>query len=139
MKDTFNLSSTESIRPLAIVIYDGDCNFCCYQIDKLRKLDNRHKFDFKSLHDPSLRSEYPDLTLDILIKQIYVIDVNSNYYPGPAAIRYIAWKIPYFWMTLPLLYFPPSYWLIARIYKLIAANRYRLGGKRCDSGHCKVN
>src|SRR5882757_8670446 len=71
-----------------VVIYDGHCRICTAQIKKLMWWDCQGKLSYLSLHDPEVARRYPDLTHDMLMAQIYVVDRQGNRYGGAAAIRY---------------------------------------------------
>ena len=49
-----------------VVLYDGHCRFCTRQIETLRRLDGKNRLRFLSLHDPSVATDYPDLSFDQL-------------------------------------------------------------------------
>ena len=137
------MSGTKENRqsnPKDIVIYDGECNFCIFQIEKIKLLDRSgERFQFLSLHDSAARQHCPDLTTEMLMKEMYVIDTRGSYHAGPQAVRYIAAKLPLLWIFLPILHFKPTYLLISHFYRLVAANRYRISGRSCTSNNCKLH
>jgi Protein of unknown function, DUF393. len=86
-----------------LVIYDGNCRLC----KMFSKMIVSPHFEFN-----------PNNNTDELI---YI--ENDEIYKGFYAVRRIALKIPYFWIFLPILYFPFFDRIGTKIYKFIS--RYR--------------
>lgn len=135
-----------SERPDAdIVIFDGDCNFCISQVKNLRRLDCcGGRLSFLSLHDERVAERYPDLSHDQLMEQMYVIDGDGRRYGGADAVRYLSRRLPWLWITAPILHLPGSAGLWRWMYKQVAKRRYKLAGKKsgrpaCDGDSCAVH
>jgi predicted DCC family thiol-disulfide oxidoreductase YuxK len=127
-------------RPHAdVVVYDGDCGMCTAQVSKLPKWDGRQRLAFLSLHDPRVRELYPDATHERLMKEMLLVDRRGGRHWGPEAIRYLTSRLPRLWWAAPLAYFPGSMALWRPLYRWVAHNRYRFGGKRCDDGACSLH
>ena len=60
------------------VLYDGDCRFCCSQVDILRRLDGKRRLKFVSLHDPSVPEKFPDLSFSQLMDQMWIGKLMTN-------------------------------------------------------------
>src|SRR4051794_12731748 len=76
-----------------VVIYDGNCRICTAQVRKLAWWDCQGKLSYLSLHDPETTRRYPDLTHDILMDQMYVVDRQGKRHGGAAAIRYLSRRL----------------------------------------------
>jgi len=123
-----------------VVLYDGQCNFCRSQINILRRLDSRHRLDFVSLHDPRVATDYPSLTTDQLMEQMWIVTTAGVMHGGAYAVRYLSRKLPILWPIAPLLHFPFSMPLWCFLYRQIAKRRYRIAGRDCDEGGtCSVH
>lgn len=125
-----------------ILIYDGDCRFCSQQVERLARLDGTGKrLAFISLHDPEVRRRWPDLTHDMLMEQMYLIDRQGNRYGGAAAFRYLSRRLPTLWALAPLMHLPFSLPLWQWMYRQVAKRRYKLMGKThsCDGDACSVH
>src|SRR4051812_21815292 len=73
-----------------VVIYDGHCKFCTGQVQRLARWDRTGKrMAFISLHDPEVARRWPDLTHEMLMEQMYVVDPQGKRYAGAAAFRYL--------------------------------------------------
>jgi predicted DCC family thiol-disulfide oxidoreductase YuxK len=108
------------------------------------KLDGKYRLAYLSIHDPIVAKEFPDLSMDLLMEQMYVIP-NSDpqlRFGGAAAIRYLSRRLPKLWVIAPLLHIPFSLPLWQFLYRQIAKRRYRIANEknRCDeSGSCKLH
>lgn len=65
-----------------VVIFDGNCNFCRGQVERLARWDRGGRLAFVSLHDPLVAQRYPDLTHDQLMEQMYLVDQSGQRYGG---------------------------------------------------------
>ena len=125
-----------------VLIYDGDCRFCTGQVDRLARLDGTGKrLAFISLHDPEVARRWPDLTHDMLMEQMYLVDRQGNRLGGAAAFRYLSRKLPWLWPLAPVMHIPFSLPLWQWMYRQVAKRRYQLMGKthECDGDACAVH
>ena len=99
--------------------YDPNCRFCTSQIAILKFFDILEIFQYESQES---------------LKKLKVVADNREY-DGAEAVRYIAARIPAFWWSLPLLYFPGLLPLWQILYDQFAARRYIFG--QC-SNKCKI-
>jgi predicted DCC family thiol-disulfide oxidoreductase YuxK len=126
-----------------VVIYDGHCKFCTWQIENLAQMDgNRHRLAFLSLHDPEVAKRYPDLTYDQLMDAMHVIDLQGRRLVGAAAVRYLTTRVPRLYWLWPLVHLPFTmpFWRWA--YRQVAKRRYAILGKTeaaCDGGTCHLH
>lgn len=132
-----------SMRPERdTVLYDGECNFCRGQIRLLRRLDPCGRLTFRSLHEPQVASDLPEISREQLLSQMYVVDRNGRARGGAEAVRYISRRLPLLWPLAALLHIPGSLPLWRSCYAFVARNRYRIAGRfgadACDSGTCKL-
>jgi predicted DCC family thiol-disulfide oxidoreductase YuxK len=130
-------------RPNAdVVIYDGQCRFCTAGAARLAKWDKGERLAFVSLHDPQVATQWPDLTHDMLMEQMYVVDRQGQRHGGAAAFRYLTRRLPRLWLLAPLLHLPFSLPLWRWGYKQVAKRRYKIAGKStggCQDGACAVH
>ena len=123
-----------------VVIYDGDCRICTAQVSKLSWWDCQQKLAYISLHDPEVAQRWPDLSPDRLMKEMCIVDADGHRHWGPAAVRYLTFRLRRLWWAIPLLYFPGSMLLWRPLYRWIARNRYRLSGTaNCDDDACRLH
>jgi predicted DCC family thiol-disulfide oxidoreductase YuxK len=117
-----------------VVLFDGHCNFCRSQIEILRRLDGGKRLVFLSLHDPSVKVDYPDLSYEQLMDQMWIVSRSGERFGGAYAVRYLTRLLPLLWPAAPLLHFPGLMPMWCFLYRQVAKYRYRLAGKNCDEG-----
>ncbi|MDA7893507.1 DUF393 domain-containing protein [bacterium] len=123
-----------------VVIFDGHCNFCKSQIKTLRRLDCcGTRLAFISLHDPRVQERYPDLTPEMMMEQMYLVDHAGNRHGGSDAVRYLTRRLFTLWLIAPVLHLPGTARLWRWLYQQVAKRRYKLAGKSCDSEACGVH
>ncbi len=125
-----------------VLIYDGNCVFCTKSVKQLAKFDGSKRLAFVSLHHPFVAENYPELTHEMLMKQLYAVDQKGNYYGGAAAIRFLSRKLPLLWIIAPVMHIPFSLPLWQWAYMQIANRRYKLAKKRgvvCDGEACEIH
>jgi predicted DCC family thiol-disulfide oxidoreductase YuxK len=127
-----------------LVLYDGRCVFCTRSVHQLRKFDGKNRLAFVSIHDPLVAERFPDLSLEQLMEQMYVIPHSNPHqrYGGAAAIRYLSRRLPKLWLLAPLLHIPFSMPLWQYLYRQVARRRYRLAkhsGECDESGTCELH
>lgn len=134
------LPDPDTLNDSDVVIYDGECNFCKSQVRKLKRLDwGGRRLAFLSLHDPRVGERYPDLTMDQLMEQMYVVDQSGNRHGGADAVRYLSRRLPTLWITAPILHLPGTAGLWRWLYRQVAKRRYKLAGKTCENDACSVH
>lgn len=135
--------ATPQQRPDAdVVIYDGDCRFCTGQVERLARWDTGERLAFVSLHDPQVAERWPDLTHDMLMEQMYVVDRQGHRHGGAAAFRYLTRRLPRLWVLAPLLHLPFTLPLWQWGYRQVAKRRYKIAGKnghQCDGDVCSIH
>lgn len=128
-------------RPDAdIVIFDGHCRFCNRQVARLNRWDSLGRLAFLSLHDPRVRSRFPELTHEQLMQNMHVVDKEGQAYAGAASLRYLSRRLPRLYAIAPLLHVPGSLPVWQWLYHQVARRRYQLGTTTvCDDDACKIH
>jgi len=131
---------TTSTKPLrAVVLYDGMCRFCRSQIAILQRLDLARRLDFVSLHDPRVACDFPEIPFENLMREMYLIDRSGVAHGGADALRVVSRRLPLLWPLALFLHIPLSGPIWTWLYRIVARNRYRLGGKCDDGGTCHLH
>jgi predicted DCC family thiol-disulfide oxidoreductase YuxK len=133
---------TPADRPDAdVVIYDGDCRFCTTNVRRIARWDKGGRLAFLSLHDPEVARRWPDLTHEMLMEEMYVIEPSGRRHAGAEGFRYLTRRLPRLWLLAPLLHLPFSLPLWKWGYRQVAKRRYKLAGKTnaCDGDACAVH
>ncbi len=116
-----------------IVIWDGKCNFCRRQVERLRGMDSG-KLAYLSLHDPRVSELCPNLSFQDLMDQMWVLSPKRKPLGGADAIRYLSVRLPKLWWLMPILHVPGAMPLWRWAYRRVAQRRYQIAGEQCDEG-----
>ena len=138
------LDSTQNMVPATlkqdVVLFDGQCNFCRSQIDILRRIDGRNRLRFLSLHDAEVVKNYPDLSYEQLMDQMWIVSSQGKRFGGAAALRFLSSRLPILWPLAPLLYLPGTLPLWQFLYQQVAKRRYKIAGRNCvEGGTCALH
>lgn len=124
-----------------ILIYDGECRFCISQVSKLARWDVEGELAFTPLQDAFVAEQYPELSREMLMKEMYLVTRDDQRFGGVHAVREIARRLPKlrwlsFWFRVPL-----AMTLSRMAYRTIARWRYKIWGRvnRCDHGTCDLH
>jgi predicted DCC family thiol-disulfide oxidoreductase YuxK len=132
------LPDPQMLPGTATVIWDGDCNFCRAQVERLHAWDS-NRLSYLSLHDERIKALCPELTHEQLIEQMWVVTADrSARYGGADAARYLSRQLPKLWWLFPLLHFPLTMPFWRWCYRQVAKRRYRISGKNCETGSCRI-
>jgi predicted DCC family thiol-disulfide oxidoreductase YuxK len=102
-------------------------------------LDGANRLRFVSLHDSEVATNYPDLSTEQLMEQMWVISPSGSRYGGAHAIRYLSGRLPMMWPLFPMMHIPGLMPVWSYLYKQVAKRRYRIAGKNCDHGTCSMH
>lgn len=148
---THGLPSPRDFPKADVVIFDGNCNFCIGQVKNVRRFDGKNRVSFISLHDNFVAENFPDLTYDQMMSQIYLVpggdrgehQYSDSRHGGAAAIAYLTRRLPLLWIFAPLFNFPFTMPIWQWGYGIVARSRYKIAGKRgveCDeNGSCELH
>ncbi|HMO37735.1 MAG TPA: DUF393 domain-containing protein, partial [Gemmatales bacterium] len=105
----------------------------------LQSLDWFGKLQYRDCRDSeNLPAIKPPLQMERLLEEMHLVPpAGTPVFAGFKAFRYIAWRIPVFWLLAPLLYLPGIPWLGNKMYLWIARNRYKL--VPCKDGVCNIH
>ena len=128
---------SEADRPTNVVFFDGVCGLCNCFVDFILSRDRQEKIRFAPLQGETARqSQISDLKSQIVNRESPAIDTivwldqsGRAFLRSAAAVR-VLWQLGGVWSVIGWLL-----WLIPRPlrdigYRIVAANRYRLFGKK---------
>lgn len=126
-------SANANSRP--VVVFDGTCNFCLRQVEKIRRRDRRSLFEIVPRQEPSVEQRFPLLAEGDFDSGMRLVEPDGRILVGADAVHAIARRLtPWKWAAW--LYLVPGLKHLFRwIYAWIARNRHRLAG-RCETGAC---
>ena len=115
-----------SNRATHIVLYDGDCSLCTFQMRVVTWLDWFHTVSLLPIADARAAAVAPALTREALQEAIHCVTPGGRIHRGARCIRHIGLRLP---LAVPLtlvLWFPGVIWIAEKIYAKISRNRHLL-------------
>jgi predicted DCC family thiol-disulfide oxidoreductase YuxK len=117
------------------LIFDGDCGFCRRAVSFLKQWDKYGRLRFVPFQDRAALARLPEIPRRNLEEAMHLVTPNGEIFVGAAAVpvmmRVLRWGMP----VALLFRIPGVPWLAAKIYRIIARNRHRLG---CESSTCTL-
>lgn len=117
------------------LLYDADCGFCTRAVGVLDRLDRRSRVRVHPLQSDEALSLF-GLTEESALEQVWSLDGQGRRRGGAEAVNVAlsaALGVP-----VPLWFYriPGVRWCQDRLYRAVAANRYRLPG---SAGSCSLD
>jgi predicted DCC family thiol-disulfide oxidoreductase YuxK len=119
---------------LPVLIYDGHCNFCRRQASRVSALSGG-RLKLESFHDAGVLERYPGLTHEACEEAMQLVLPDGRIFAGAAAAAEAFRLNPAFGGLGVLYYLPGVRQLSDAVYRWVARNRFRFGG-RCTDGAC---
>lgn len=118
-----------------VVVYDGDCEFCRRQADRIRRKDRAGRFELLPKQHPDLSHRFPQLAGADLRQGMRLVTPTGRVYVGADAVHQIARQLPG-WRLLAWLYHVPGLRQLLRAgYASVAAHRQSLS-RNCHACAC---
>jgi predicted DCC family thiol-disulfide oxidoreductase YuxK len=120
-----------------VLLYDGHCRFCTEGSQRLEGWMRRGSVERADFQQPGDLDRFPGLTHAMCMERLHLVAPDGRVFAGVEAIVRAAMTRP-FLGVVALLYFVPGFrQLLHGLYRIVAANRYRLMGKAVGAGHCE--
>ncbi len=118
----------------AIALYDGDCRFCTRWRDRMVARDPRGAVEWLSVHDPSVASRFPGIDREDAMRQMWVVTPDGSVHKGAEGWRVLFGVLDGLSWVAALYRIPGVPFVMDRVYRYIAARRYRLS---CSDAACR--
>jgi predicted DCC family thiol-disulfide oxidoreductase YuxK len=69
----------------ATILYDSDCGFCRWSVEKILRWDGAHRLRLVALQDPEAAQLLAHLTEDERLASWHLVDTDGRVYSGGAA------------------------------------------------------
>ena len=122
-----------------VVVWDGQCDFCRSQVERLSRFDSQDSLSYLSLHDPRIKDICANLTHEQLMEQMWVCTPEGEQHGGADAIRFLSGILPRLKWLKPLMMIPGAMPVARRLYAWVAKRRYKISGRNCDTGSCDLH
>ena len=106
------------------VVYDGNCKLCRGTAASLNSIDEFGRLTYVNGMDEEQLKTYSLTHLDRqrLAEDIHVVS-KGKVFTGFYGYREMAWRIPVFWLLIPLMYLQPFPQIAQKIYRKVADSR----------------
>src|ERR1700760_1612597 len=109
-----------------IILYDGECPMCIFQMKVLSWLDWFGVLALVPLSDPRAQEIAPQLTREDLLEAIHCVTPQGRIYRGARAIRFVGMRLPLLVPVALFLWIPGVIQIAEIIYQCISRNRHLL-------------
>jgi predicted DCC family thiol-disulfide oxidoreductase YuxK len=113
-------------RAQHLVLYDGDCAMCQFQVRTLTWLDWFNVLSFVPISDPRAAQAVPQLTQEQLLEAIHCLTTDGRLHRGARAIRFIGMRLPLLVIVALVMWIPGVIWIAEHIYIWVARHRHVL-------------
>jgi predicted DCC family thiol-disulfide oxidoreductase YuxK len=117
-----------------VALYDGDCRFCTRWRDRMIARDPRGAIEWLSVHDPSVATRFPGIDREDALRQMWVYAPDGSVHKGAEGWRMLFRLLDGLSWVAGLYSIPGVPFVMDRVYRYIAARRYRLS---CSSAACR--
>ncbi len=114
------------------LIYDGDCQFCRRQVDRLQRMDRRGLVEAVPFQTADL-SRF-GIELAAAEEAMHLVGPSGTVWWGAEAARELFRLLPLGRPLVWLLAAPGAMFAAERVYRWVARRRHRFG---CDSSVCR--
>lgn len=109
-----------------IVLYDGECSLCTFQMKLLTWLDWCHVVRLLPIADPEAARVAPTLTRESLLEAIHCVTTNGTIHRGARCLRFVGLRMPLLVPLALVLWLPGVIWIAERAYMWVSRNRHLL-------------
>jgi predicted DCC family thiol-disulfide oxidoreductase YuxK len=113
-------------QPRHLVLYDGECSLCQFQVRTLTWLDWFNVLRFVPITDPAARAAAPHLTEEQLLEAIHCVTTEGKIHRGARAIRFMGLRLPLLVPIALVMWIPGIIWICERLYQWVSRNRHLL-------------
>ena len=106
-----------------VVIYDGDCPLCTFQMKLLTWMDWLNTTTLVPLSDPKVQALAPQLKREDLMAAIHCLDKEGSIHRGARCIRFVSLRMPLLIPLALVLWIPGVIWVAEKIYQWVSNNR----------------
>ena len=117
-----------------VALYDGDCRFCIRWRDRMIRRDSKRAIEWVSVHDPSVATRFPGLDREDALRQMWVYTPDGSVHKGAEGWRVLFGVLDGLSWAAGLYRIPGVPFVMDRVYRYIAARRYRLS---CSNAACR--
>ncbi|MBI3880359.1 MAG: DUF393 domain-containing protein [Verrucomicrobia bacterium] len=106
-----------------LILYDGDCAMCQFQVRALTWLDWFNVLSFVPIAHPRAAAAAPHLTREQLLEAIHCVALDGRIHRGARAIRFVGMRLPLLVLLALVMWIPGVIWVAEKIYAWVARHR----------------
>lgn len=122
-----------------VVVYDGECRFCTWSMNRIRKLDKQDQFVYLPRQAPGIETRFPKLADSDFNTGMRLIVNDDQIFVGADAVHQIYRRLPPFHLVAWLYRVPILHWVFRGGYALVAKYRHLSGRVTCDTSACDLS
>lgn len=122
----------------ATVFFDGACGLCTATSNVLSIVDPFGRLELVDFRAPGVASRFTDFDRERADREMLLRTAGGEYLGGFDAFRWLTARLPLLWPLALLLRLPGAAAIGRRVYPLVARNRHKLLGVRCETGVCRT-
>lgn len=111
------------------VIFDDDCGFCTRSVNLFRSLDWLRRIEWVPRNGSGTASRFPQVSGERTTGEMVSIGPDGRVSGGYFAIRAILLRLPLMFLFGLVMYIPGASLAGVPVYRWVARNRHRFGGK----------
>jgi predicted DCC family thiol-disulfide oxidoreductase YuxK len=119
-----------------LVLYDGECSFCRFQMRLLTWLDWFGVLALVPISDP--RGQASGIPAEDLEEQMHLIAKDGRIYRGARAIRFAGMRLPLLVPLALFMWLPGVIWVAEKVYAWVSRNRHRISKLFGCKGACNL-
>ena len=109
-----------------LVLYDGECPLCVFQMRLLTWLDWFNALALIPFTDPRAQQAAPQIDREQLRAAMHCVAKDGRIYRGARCIRFVGMRLPVLVPIALLLWVPGVNWIAEKVYGFIARHRLTL-------------
>ncbi len=110
----------------SIIIFDGECNFCNFYINKLISVDKDSKFLFTPYNSEKAKELLDRYNIPSTYRESFILSDDEKHFEKSGAVIEILRRLGSYWKILGLMSIVIPRFLRDMIYDIVARNRYKI-------------
>ncbi len=110
-------------RAQHLLLYDGECPLCLFQMKLLTWFDWFDQAELKPLQEASEEAEAAGISREDLLTEIHCLSRDGRIHRGAYALRFLGMRMPILMPAAVVMWCPGVMWLADKVYLAVSRNR----------------
>ncbi len=133
-----DMNETAVLQERHVVLYDGDCPMCVFQMRLLTWLDWFHVIELLPIAKARKDGLAPGIAREDLLEAIHCLTRDGRIYRGARCLRFVGLRMPLLAPLSLFLWLPGVIWVAEIVYGVISRNRHLLSRWFGCRGACTI-